>query len=111
MLSKVNTRNIYNTKLYSMIPNDHEVIVNDTDVPGEGSDGGGHSAMRLLCGLTLGAQLGPKKGKCHVTRIGFGSPSERKMKLPRRKVHCLHGFQPPLNNTVSFYAHSIHIKS
>ena len=58
-----------------MIPNDHEVIVNDTDVPGEGSDGGGHSAMLLAgcygAGLTLGAQLGPKKGKCHVT-LGLG---------------------------------------
>ena len=85
-----------------MMHNDHEVLVNDggdTDVPGEGSDGGGHSAVRLAglrrwthTRLTAGTK---KRKMSRHTRVGFGSPSERKLKLPRRKVHThsLRGFQ------------------
>ena len=52
----------------------------DTEVPGEGSDGGGHSVR--LAGSALdshSAQLDQKKENrgSRDTRVGFGSPSEK----------------------------------
>ena len=73
---------------------DNKVDGEVTEVPGQGSDGGGHSVRLARWTHTLDVSAGTKKRKIQRSRdtgLGLVLPLKGSCPVPRTKVRCMDG--------------------